>query len=105
MGRGAGHGEGRGMGRGRSRAEAEENKPRMSSDRLRTMLPDLWTLVRPRRWLLLGGLILMAINRVAGLVLPASTKYLIDDVLGKGRRELLLPLVAAVVGATFVQGL
>src|SRR5439155_1319749 len=46
----------------------------------------------------------MAINRVAGLVLPASTKYLIDDVLTKGRRELLLPLVGLVVAATLLQG-
>ena len=32
------------------------------------------------------GLVLMAVNRVAGLVLPASTKFLIDDVIGKARR-------------------
>ena len=90
--------------RGRA-GSAPEAKPRMSSERLRTMLPDLWVLVRPRRWLLAGGLGLMAINRVAGLVLPASTKYLIDDVLGKGHRQMLLPLVGAVVAATLVQGL
>jgi subfamily B ATP-binding cassette protein MsbA len=77
----------------------------MSGERLRAMLPDLWVLVRPRRWLLLGGFALMAINRVAGLVLPASTKYLIDDVLTKGRRELLLPIVAAVVAATIIQAI
>jgi ABC-type multidrug transport system fused ATPase/permease subunit len=94
----------------RSRSErkagaAPEAKPRMSSERLRAMLPDLWVLVRPRRWLLAGGLGLMGINRVAGLVLPASTKYLIDDVLGKHHREMLLPLIGAVVAATLVQGL
>jgi ABC-type multidrug transport system fused ATPase/permease subunit len=75
----------------------------MSPERLRAMLPDLWRLVRPRRWLLLGGLGLMAINRVAGLVLPASTRYLVDDVLTRGRRELLLPIVGAVVAATMIQ--
>ena len=77
----------------------------MSSEKLRAMLPDLWRLVRPRRWLLLGGLALMAVNRVAGLVLPASTKYLVDDVLTKGRRDLLVPIVGAVVGATIIQGI
>ncbi|HEY2943065.1 MAG TPA: ABC transporter ATP-binding protein [Vicinamibacteria bacterium] len=77
----------------------------MSGERLRAMLPDLWVLVRPRRWLLLAGFGLMAINRVAGLVLPASTKYLVDDVLTKGRRELLLPIVGGVVAATIVQGI
>jgi subfamily B ATP-binding cassette protein MsbA len=89
----------------RASAAAAEPKPRMSSQRLRAMLPELWALVRPRRWLLLAGLVLMGINRVAGLVLPASTKYLIDDVLGKGHREMLPPLVGAVVGATLIQGL
>jgi ABC-type multidrug transport system fused ATPase/permease subunit len=77
----------------------------MNPEKLRAMLPDLWRLVRPRRWLLAGGLALMAVNRVAGLVLPASTKYLVDDVLTKGRRDLLLPIVGAVVGATIIQGI
>ncbi len=47
----------------------------------------------------------MAVNRVAGLVLPGSTKFLIDDVIGLRNTGLLLPLVAAVVAATVVQGL
>ena len=34
------------------------------------------------------GLALMLVSRLAGLVLPASSKYLIDDVLGRGRAEL-----------------
>ena len=47
----------------------------------------------------------MAANRLAGLVLPGSTKFLIDDVIGRRQVELLLPLVGAVLGATLVQGL
>ena len=77
---------------------------RPKSERLRDLLPDLWALVRPRAGVLAVGLVLMAINRVAGLVLPASTKYLIDDVIGQRRAELLLPLIGAVVAATLVQG-
>src|SRR6516165_7817548 len=42
------------------------------------------------------GLVLMLINRLAGLVLPATTKYLIDDVIGKHHAELLVPL--AIIG-------
>lgn len=61
-------------------------------------------LVRPRRALLLAGFALMLVNRVAGLVLPASTKFLIDDVIGKGQRDLLLPLLLGVVAATLIQG-
>ncbi len=50
------------------------------------------------------GLVLIAISRTASMVLPASTKFLIDDVIGQGREELLMPLVVAVLGATAVQG-
>src|SRR5262245_48530189 len=59
---------------------------------VRAVLPDIWELVRPRRGLLGLGLVLMAVNRVSGLVLPASTKFLIDDVIGKREASLLLPL-------------
>ncbi len=46
----------------------------------------------------------MVINRVSGLVLPFSTKYLFDDVVGKRQIHLLLPLVLTVLGATAIQG-
>jgi len=68
------------------------------------MLPHIWVLIRPRRWLLALGFALMAINRVAGLVLPASPKYLIDDIIGKRQSQFLLPLIGAVAAATAVQG-
>lgn len=61
-------------------------------------------MVMPRRGILAAGFVLMIISRVSGLVLPASTKYFIDDVVGKGRTDLLTPLLFAVVGATIVQG-
>lgn len=65
--------------------------------------PDIRALVAPRRGVLLGGLALIVVSRLCGLVLPASTKYLIDDVLVKRRAELLGPIVAAVLAATAVQ--
>ena len=68
------------------------------------LLPDVWFLLRPRRGLLALGFAIMAVNRVAGLVLPASSKFLIDDIIGKRHLQLLVPLVLAVVGATAVQG-
>jgi ABC-type multidrug transport system fused ATPase/permease subunit len=68
-------------------------------------LPQIWALIHPRRGLLLLGFVLMAINRVAGLILPGSTKYLVDDVIGKREVKLLVPIVLAVIGATIVQGL
>jgi subfamily B ATP-binding cassette protein MsbA len=84
-----------------SRQSARRRKP----ERLRDLLPDVWALLKPRRGLLAFALVLMAVGRVAGLVLPASTKYLIDDVIGGRQLDLLLPLVGAVVGATVVQAL
>ena len=39
------------------------------------------------------------------LVLPASTKFLIDDIIGKRQTQLLVPLVSAVVAATVIQGI
>ena len=68
-------------------------------------LPEIWQLIRPRRGLLLLGLGLMVVNRVCGLVLPASTKYLVDDVVGKRHYQLLFLLVAVVLTATIIQGL
>jgi subfamily B ATP-binding cassette protein MsbA len=68
-------------------------------------LPEVWALVAPRKTLLLLGFGLMAVNRVCALVLPASTKWLIDDVIGKHNVKLLGPLVGAVLVATVIQGI
>ena len=51
------------------------------------------------------GLALMLVSRVAGLVLPFSSKFLIDDVLGKQQLDKLVPLALAVGGATLVQAI
>ena len=85
--------------------EPEKSKPRKSVRDTITTLPQIWELLRPRRGLLAAGFVLMAINRVSGLVLPASTKYLIDDVIGKRQTQLLVPLVGAVLLATVIQGI
>ncbi len=58
----------------------------------------------PRRGLLGLGFVLMVINRLAGFVLPYSSKFLIDDVVGKHHTALLRPLVFSVLGATLIQG-
>jgi ABC-type multidrug transport system fused ATPase/permease subunit len=68
-------------------------------------LPDVWALIKPRRGLLAAGFVLMAINRVSGLVLPASMKYFVDNVVLHRQVRLLTPIVFGVLGATIVQGL
>lgn len=62
-------------------------------------------LIWERRGRLALGLLLMLISRLAGLVLPASSKYLIDSVIGQGRRELLIPLAFAAGAATIIQAI
>jgi ABC-type multidrug transport system fused ATPase/permease subunit len=62
-------------------------------------------IIWPRRKLLALGLFLILANRLAGLVLPASTKYLVDDVIAKGDIGLLYKLLAFVAGAVAVQAM
>jgi subfamily B ATP-binding cassette protein MsbA len=88
----------------KARADAPGKPKKSQTAQFREVWPDIMAMVRPRRHLLLGGFFLMILNRVSGLVLPYSTKFLIDDVIGKGRQEILGPLVLAVVGATALQG-
>jgi ATP-binding cassette, subfamily B, putative efflux pump len=64
---------------------------------------DARELIHTHRHRLALGMVLMIIKQLAGLVLPASSKYLIDDVINKHRSELLLPLALAVGTATLIQ--
>jgi subfamily B ATP-binding cassette protein MsbA len=66
---------------------------------------DARELIWSHRYRLGLGMLLMIVNRLVGLVLPASSKYLIDDVIIHHRGELLVPLAVAVGLATLVQAL
>ena len=85
-------------GEGRQRPESS------TGVHLRSVLPLLKELVRPRRGKLALGFLLMLINRPAGLVLPGSTKYLVDSVIMKHQTWMLQPLVLLVLAATLIQG-
>jgi ABC-type multidrug transport system fused ATPase/permease subunit len=90
-----------------SRARADAHATSRDDKKLSRMLdqlPEVWALLRPRRGLLGLGMVLMAINRVSGLALPYSTKYLIDNVMIHRQTQLLLPLVGGVLLATLLQG-
>jgi ABC-type multidrug transport system fused ATPase/permease subunit len=78
----------------------EENKKRVTAaGAWRDARELIWT----HRFRLGIGMVLMIINRLVGLVLPASSKYLIDDVVLKQRSDLLVPLALAAGAATIVQ--
>jgi ABC-type multidrug transport system fused ATPase/permease subunit len=59
----------------------------------------IWT----HRHRLLLGLALMVVNRLAGLVLPATSKFLMDDVITRGNWDLLPTLAMAAGAATLVE--
>src|ERR1035441_9472707 len=75
-----------------------------TSDHLRSAWPLIKELVKPRRGLLALGFLLMTVNKLASLVLPGSTRWLVDNVIGKHQARLLAPLVLAVLAATCIQG-
>ena len=56
-----------------------------------------------RRYRLGVGLVLLIVSRLAGMVLPGTTKVLIDDVIGQGRSELLWWIAGAAGIATLIQ--
>jgi subfamily B ATP-binding cassette protein MsbA len=70
---------------------------------LRDVRDEAWDLVKAQRGPLGVGLVLMFISRLTGLVLPASSKFVIDNVIGEGRSELLVPIALAAGAATLVQ--
>ena len=81
-----------------------EKKPKKKVDYSNAMIEARALIHRHRRRLMLG-LGLMLINRVLGLVMPASTKYVIDEVIGNERTELLLTVALVVAVATLFQAI
>ncbi len=82
--------------------KAEESKKKKALP-LPVILRDAGELLRARRGRLTLGFALLAVSRLAGLVLPGTTKFLLDNVIGKGQRQLLVPIVLAAGAATLVQ--
>ncbi|HEU4635211.1 MAG TPA: ABC transporter ATP-binding protein [Edaphobacter sp.] len=83
---------------------ALSDAPAKQKPNLQRVLPEMLKLMKPRRWLLVGSFLLMVLNRASGLVLPASTRYLIDNVMAKHMLSQLPIIIGVVVAATAVQG-
>lgn len=90
--------------RGTGRAITSQLSAAKPKPKLKTVLPQVWELVKPRAGLLAVSFFIMIINRASGLVLPASTRYLIDDVMKQHMMFKLPWIVGAVAAATFIQG-
>src|SRR2546429_911435 len=75
----------------------------------KTIRPGAWqearALVYAHRGRLSLGLALLLVNRLAGLVLPSSSKWVIDRVINQHHPELLLPLALVAGGATLVEAI
>ncbi len=90
---------------GSARARAAD-LPKRKPD-LKKLWPEIKALVAPRKGLLVAGMALMAVNRVAGLVLPYTSKTLLDKVLSQTNPhpELLPKIIALVFSAMIVQAI
>jgi subfamily B ATP-binding cassette protein MsbA len=111
MGTMRGGGMGMGMraergGQGRSARIGQGDLPKRKPE-LKKLWPQVKALVVPRKGLLFIGLILMAINRVAGLAMPYTSKPLLDKVLNPvhPQPQLLGPIIAVVFSAMLVQAI
>jgi subfamily B ATP-binding cassette protein MsbA len=81
---------------------ANNNAKKISGASLRHAFHEI---IWPRRKLIAIGLVLILVNRLSSLVLPASTQYLIDDVIGDGNLRLLYMLLGAVGAAVALQAI
>jgi subfamily B ATP-binding cassette protein MsbA len=87
------------QGRTARAAQADQTKRKIS---VKKLWPQIKELVAPRKGLLIGGLCLMSINRVAGLVMPYTSKPLLDKVLSPTGNPALLPKIIALVFTAMV---
>ncbi len=69
------------------------------------LMPEIWKLVEPFRWVLAGSCLLMIVNRICSLAVPVSSRYLVNNVMYKHQTEKLPLIVGAVVSAAFIQGI
>ena len=80
-------------------------KPEKKRITAATAWRDARELIWAHRYRLALGMFLMIVNRLAGLVLPSSSKYVIDEVVIKHRSQMLVPLAMAAGAATLIQAL
>ncbi|XWK65671.1 ABC transporter ATP-binding protein [Tunturiibacter gelidiferens] len=90
--------------RGTGRATTADLTASRPKPKLTKVMPEVWKLVKPRRWLLAGSFLLMIVNRLCSFALPVSSRYLINNVMYKHQLNLLPWIIGIVATATFLQG-
>jgi len=83
-------------------SEETKKKRKLDRKRVRLLLADARDVIWRSRGRLLLGIPLLLINRLTNIVLPWLTKVLIDDVIGKGRHDLLWELAVVSAGAAAI---
>jgi ABC-type multidrug transport system fused ATPase/permease subunit len=91
--------------RGSGRAITADLTKKKPAPPLKKILPEIWKLVLPRKWLLAGSFLLMIVNRLCSLVLPISSRPFINDVMRQGRMTELPKIIGAVAAAVFLQAM
>jgi subfamily B ATP-binding cassette protein MsbA len=91
--------------RGTGRALSADMTSKRPKPPLKKVMPEVWALMAPRKWLIAGSFCLMIVNRLCSFVLPLSSQPFINDVMHKGRMDELPRIIAAVATAVFIQAI
>lgn len=84
----------------RQRSLGESRKKKGS---LRDVLSLTWSLLRTRRRLFAAGLLLLFINRASGLVIPATTRFIVDDILGHHEIQKIPRIITILLATAAIQ--
>jgi ABC-type multidrug transport system fused ATPase/permease subunit len=91
--------------RGAGRSVSADLTKKRPKPPLKKVLPEVWALMRPRKWLIAGSFLLMVVNRLCSLVLPISSRPFINDVMHSGKMAELPRIIGTVAAAVFVQAI
>jgi len=91
--------------RGTGRAIGADLTAARPKPKLKKVLPEIWELMRPRKWLIAGSFLLMLVNRLCSFVLPVSSRPFINDVMRQGKMGELKYIITAVASAVFLQAI
>jgi len=90
--------------RGTGRALTADLTKMRPKPKLKKVLPEVWKLMAPRKWLIAGSFCLMVVNRLCSFVLPVLSGPFMNRVLIGHDMRILSRIIASVAAATFVQG-